>query len=145
MPSNVLRPVIPAASTLKHITAVSLGARAPLWRRAADHQARCLHVFDVRLPLDLELAIALGQGLLDRERGMHAPQVLGEEILAVELVSFALDGALGAARAAVEGQTQMLRGDVALPFVLGAESARAACEGEGAGERARVGGGDVLP
>ena len=51
-------------------------------------------------------------------RGVHTPEMLGEEIFAVELVPFAFDGCLGARGAAVIGQTEMLRGYVALPFVF---------------------------
>lgn len=64
--------------------------------------------------------------------------MLREEIFAVKLIAFAFDGTLGAGGTAVICQTEMLRRDVAFPFILGAESAGAAGEGEGAGKGSGV-------
>jgi hypothetical protein len=99
----------------------------------------------VCVPIRLEFAIALGEGLLDGEGRVHAAEVLGKQILAVEFVAFPVGAAgLGAGGAAVELQAEVLGGDVALPFVFGAEGACAAREREGTGKGASVCGCDVL-
>jgi hypothetical protein len=64
--------------------------------------------------------------------------MLGEEVFTVEFVAFAFDCALRTRRAAVVREAEMLGGDVAFPFVLGAEGAGAAGEGEGAREWASM-------
>jgi hypothetical protein len=55
-----------------------------------------LHFLDVSLPFYLQLAVAFGDSLLDRERGMHPAQVLGEKILPIELVALTFGCALRA-------------------------------------------------
>ena len=74
---------------------------------------------------------------------MHTATVLREEIFAVEVVvpaatTVATFGVVirvaEAFGAAVEAQLEVLRGDVAFPFVLGGEDGRAAVVGECAGE-----------
>jgi hypothetical protein len=54
--------------------------------------------------------------------------MLGEEILAVKFITFALYCALGTGGTAVISQAEMLGGDVALPFVFRAKRARATSE-----------------
>ena len=66
---------------------------------------------------------------------MHPTQMLSEKIFPVEFVAFAFDCTLWAGRTAVVCQAEMLRCDVAFPFVLGAEGASTAGEREGAGKR----------
>lgn len=63
---------------------------------------------------------------------VHAPQVLDEEVLAVEVVGAGV--AVAALVAAPQVEAEVLGVDVALPFVLGAEGGRAAVGGQRAGE-----------
>lgn len=64
-------------------------------------------------------------------RGVHAPEMLGEEIFAVEVVVVdcmfvvGVDGS-DAEVAAPEAELDVLRADVSLPFVLGGEGGLAA-------------------
>ena len=67
-----------------------------------------LHIFDMSIPFRLNLAVALCDSPLDLEGRVHTPQVLCEQVFSVELVSFAVGSALGARRAAVVLQAQML-------------------------------------
>jgi hypothetical protein len=46
------------------------------------------------IPFRLQLGVALGCCLLDGKWRMHAPKMLGEEVLAVEFVAFAIGTAL---------------------------------------------------
>jgi len=92
----------------------------------------------------LKGAPVLTVGVLD-QRGLgfvHASVVLGEEVLAVEVVVDLLVGrgvgiVLGRALAditAIEAELQVLDGDVSLPLVLGAEGGLTAVGGEGTDE-----------
>ena len=75
---------------------------------------------------------------------VHAAVVLGEEVLAVEVVGGVVRGGRSRALlrghatrvrvAAVEAELEVLARDVALPFVFGAEGRGAAIVREGAGE-----------
>lgn len=97
--------------------------------------------------------VLLGLGriaLVAHPRRVHAALVLGEEVLAVEVVGDAAVGTgveaasagfrPGAGRvaaapvAAVEAELEVLRRDVPLPFVLGREGGGAAVVGEAADE-----------
>lgn len=87
-----------------------------------------MHLLDVCFPLQLQLAVTLGNSLFNSERSVHTAEMLSEEILAVKLISLTFGGALWARRAAVICEAEMLRGNVTLPLVLGAEGAGAARE-----------------
>lgn len=63
---------------------------------------------------------------------MHSSHVLDEEILAVEVVGFAI--AVLAHVTSPETHAHVLGVDVALPFVLGAEGRGAAVDAERAGK-----------
>jgi hypothetical protein len=84
----------------------------------SSDQAGLLHFFDVSIPLGHQLAVSLGNGSFDLKGGVHPAEMLREEIFAVELVAFTLHRALRACRTAIVCQTEMLRGDVALPLIL---------------------------
>jgi hypothetical protein len=92
----------------------------------------------------LEFAVTFRDRFLDSERRVHTAEMLCEEIFAVELVAFTLNRALRTRRTAVKCKAEMLRCDVTLPFVLRAERASTAGEGEGAWEWSGMSGGDVF-
>ena len=75
---------------------------------------------------------------------MHASDVLREEVLAVEVIRTLGIVHACAEVAAPEAETEVLRGDVALPFVLGTERAAAAIDGKSADEWTRVGSLDMF-
>ena len=95
---------------------------------------------------------------------MHPPHVLREEVLAVEIIVAAAAqtlprergfptvaapstmrfGHTGVDVAAPDTRAEVLRADVAFPFILAAEGGGAAVAGEGAGKGPGVGGLDML-
>lgn len=80
----------------------------------------------VKRSLEFRLFRCCRIGLLSGPGGMHPTKVLSKQILAVEIIR-----PLGGDVAALEVTTvvfefEMLRGEMALPFVLGAECAFAA-------------------
>jgi len=71
--------------------------------------------------------------------------MLSEKVFAIEFITFAFDGALWAGRAAVISEAEMLRGNMTLPFILRAECAGTASEGESTGEWSSMCSSDVFP
>ena len=182
MPPHMLHALVPALRPLKHallrradaaaIANPAVAAHARLRRLARLDPAAAAR----RLERGLE-GFLLGGGGGPRGR-VHAPQVLGEEVFAVEVVEGGVGGVgaddddvvffgaagrrgggagaflAGGGRRAVVGEVRdagalvatpeaeldVLGGDVALPFVFGAEARGAAVGAEGAGEGAGVGG-----
>ena len=99
----MLRPIIPTSVPLENIRTILLRTRAPLRRLTSMHQTILLHLLNMALPLGLQLAVSLIQRLLNSEWRVHAAEMLGEQVFAIELVAFAFDLGLWAGRAAVVG------------------------------------------
>lgn len=131
-------------------------ADTPRWRFAEEDPASASHGLEA-----VRKGLPCRAGSRDARR-VHAAEVLREEVFAVEVVVGLLRclvSVLGSAArgrglelsrgaraqiAAVDARAEVLRRDVAFPFVLGAEAGGAAVAAKGADERAGVRGEDVF-
>lgn len=146
--SHMLHALVPSIAAFEGLVAGFHGARHPSWEPASDAQGVLLHSLDHEVGSGI-CALVVGCALAGNV-GVHAPNVLRVQVLAVEDVAvwheartllhrrLSLIGAL-AFHADPISQTQVLRADMALPFVLGVEPGGAARIMEDADKRPGVG------
>lgn len=133
--SYMLHALVPSVAALERLVAGFHGARHPGWEPTPDAQSVLLHSLDHEVGSGV-CTLVVGCALAGNV-GVHAPNVLGVQVLAVENVAvrhkagtllerrLSLIGAF-ALHADPVFQTQVLRANMALPFVLGIELGGAA-------------------
>jgi len=87
----MLHPVIPACWTFEKLSASPDRALCFCWWSSPGLKAAGLQLFELFFPVSILLLL-----FLDMQRSVHAAEMLGKKVLAVELVSTTLRSAIGA-------------------------------------------------